>query len=332
LSADRPKNPRPKATSAPADRSSRHDQGTATVSAASRPIVAGVALSHPDRLIYPELGLSKFDLARYYEAIAEWVVPHLIGRPLTLLHCPRGMAGPCLFMKHAKQWGPDALRRVRIQEKTKIGEYLVADSISAVVALVQMGVVEVHTWNSTTADLERPNRIVWDLDPGPAVTWPQVVTAARLVQAVLKTLGLAAWVKTTGGRGLHIVVPIKPTLEWTECLAYARAVSEVLVRANPQMYTTTYAKRGRERKILLDYLRNNRTNTSVCAFSPRAREGAPVSVPVAWRELSGRPERWTLQTVPRRLRRLRSDPWAGYWTSAQTLSRVAIEALRSLEL
>jgi bifunctional non-homologous end joining protein LigD len=195
-------------------------------------------------------------------------------------------------MKHAKQWGPQALRRVRIQEKTKIGEYLVADSISAVVALVQMGIVEVHTWNSTTADLERPNQIIWDLDPGPAVTWTQVVTAARLVRAVLKSLGLVAWVKTTGGRGLHVVVPIRPTRDWTECLAYARAVSEVLVRADPQVYTTTFAKRGRERKILLDYLRNNRTNTSVGAFSPRARAGAPVSVPVDWRELRSGPERW----------------------------------------
>jgi bifunctional non-homologous end joining protein LigD len=304
----------------------------ATVSDASRPIVAGIALSHPDRLIYPDLGISKLDLARYYEAIAEWVVPHVIGRPLTLLHCPEGMTGPCRFMKHAKQWGPQALRRVRIQEKTKIGEYLVADSISAVVALVQMGIVEVHTWNSTTADLERPNRIIWDLDPGPAVTWTQVVTAARLVRAVLKSLGLAAWVKTTGGRGLHVVVPIRPTREWAECLAYARAVSEVLVRADPQVYTTTFAKRGRERKILLDYLRNNRTNTSVGAFSPRARAGAPVSVPVDWRELRSGPERWTLKTVPQRLRRLRADPWAAYWTSAQTLTRVSIQALRQLEL
>jgi bifunctional non-homologous end joining protein LigD len=224
------------------------------------------------------------------------------------------------------------LRRVRIQEKTKIGEYLVADSISAVVALVQMGIVEVHTWNSTTADLERPNRIIWDLDPGPAVTWTQVVTAARLVRAVLKTLGLRAWAKTTGGRGLHVVVPIRPTRDWTECLAYARAVSEVLVRADPQVYTTTFAKRGRERKILLDYLRNNRTNTAVGAFSPRARAGAPVSVPVDWRELRSGPERWTLTTVPQRVRRLRADPWAAYWTSAQTLARVSIQALRQLEL
>jgi len=150
----------------------------ATPKDASRPIVAGVPISHPDRLIYPDLGISKIDLARYYETIAEWVVPHVTGGPLTLLHCPDGMAAPCMFLKHAKQWGPSALRRVRIQEKTKLGEYLVADSIEAVVSLVQMGIVEVHTWNSTADDVERPNRTVWDLDPGPSITWNQVVTAA----------------------------------------------------------------------------------------------------------------------------------------------------------
>src|SRR5215510_13550237 len=127
-------------------------------------VVAGVRLSHPDRLIYPDLGLSKLQLAQYYEDIAEWIVPHVKGRPLTLIHCPAGIAGPCVYMRHGKAWGPSALRRVRIQEKTKVGEYLVADTIAAVVALAQMGVVEIHTWNSTTDDLERPNRIVWDLD------------------------------------------------------------------------------------------------------------------------------------------------------------------------
>jgi bifunctional non-homologous end joining protein LigD len=295
----------------------------------SRLTVAGVSLSHPDRLIYPDLGISKADLARYYEAVAPWVLPHVVGRPLTLLHCPQGMTAPCMYLKHAKQWGPSALRRVRIQEKTKIGEYLVADSISAVVALVQMGIVEVHTWNSTTDALERPNRIIWDLDPGPGVSWPRVVTAARLVRDVLKTLGMVSWVKTTGGRGLHVVVPITPSRDWSECLAYARAVSEAIVKTDPAIYTTAFAKSGRETKILIDYLRNNRTNTSICAFSPRARPGAPVSVPVDWRELRATPEPWTMATVLRRLRR-RADPWKAYWTVHQQISTASIKALLQL--
>ena len=299
---------------------------TTSGSAAS---VSGVRISHPDRLIYPELGISKMQLARYFEAIADWIVPHVAGRPLTLVHCPAGLAAPCNYLKHAKQWGPNALRRVQIQEKTKVGEYLVADTLAAVVSLAQMGIVEIHTWNTTTDNLERPDRIVWDLDPGPDVGWTPVATAARLVRDVLKKLGLASWVKTTGGRGLHVVVPITPSRDWSECLAFSKAVSETIERADSRMYTTAFAKAGRERKILIDYLRNNRTNTSVCAFSPRARPGAVVSMPLAWKELNAGPDGWTLPTVPQRLKR-RSDPWADYWTSTQTVTNTAIAALRSL--
>jgi bifunctional non-homologous end joining protein LigD len=292
--------------------------------------VAGVRISHPDRLIYPDLGISKIQLARYYEEIADWIVPHVAGRPLTLVHCPAGLAAPCIYLKHAKAWGPNALRRVKIQEKTKVGEYLVADSIEAVVSLAQMGIVEIHTWNSTAEDVDRPNRIVWDLDPGPAVTWKQIVQAAGLVRAVLKRLGLTSWVKTTGGRGLHVVVPIKPAHDVAKCLEFSRHVAEAIARTDPQLYTTRFAKLGRERKILIDYLRNNRTNTSICAFSPRARAGATVSMPLDWSDLSVSPDRWTLITVPRRLKRLRADPWAKYWTTAQKLSHASLAAVQAL--
>lgn len=283
------------------------------------PVVAGVRISHPDRWIYPDLEISKIQLARYYERIAEWIVPHVAARPLTLVHCPAGIAAPCNFLKHAKAWGPSALRRVRIQEKTKVGEYLVADSIEAVVSLAQMGIVEIHTWNCTADDIDRPNRLVWDLDPGPQVSWKNVVKAARLVRDVLNTLDLRSWVKTTGGRGLHVVVPLKRTRTVAECLDFSRAVSEAIAKTEPRSYTTAFAKAGRERQILIDYLRNNRTNTSVCAFSPRARPGATVSTPLDWNELDETPDRWTLLTVPPRLKRLRADPWKDYWHSGQVI-------------
>jgi bifunctional non-homologous end joining protein LigD len=292
------------------------------------PTVAGVRISHPDRLIYPDLGISKIQLAHYYEEIAEWIVPHVAGRPLTLVHCPKGLAAPCIYLKHAKAWGPSALRRVKIQEKTKVGEYLVADSIQAVVSLAQMGIVEIHTWNSTMEDIDRPNRIVWDLDPGPAVTWKQVVKAAGLVRAVLKTLGLTSWVKTTGGRGLHVVAPIKPAREVGECLEFSRGVSDAIARTDPKLYTTTFAKLGRERKILIDYLRNNRTNTSICAYSPRARPRATLSMPLDWSDLNASPERWTLPTAATRLKRLRSDPWAKYWDCHQEISDASFAAVQ----
>jgi bifunctional non-homologous end joining protein LigD len=295
---------------------------------AAAPIVAGIRLSHPDRLIYPDLNISKLRLAQYYEQIGEWILPHIQGRPLTLVHCPAGVAGPCQFLRHAKAWGPGALRRVRIREKTKVGEYLVADTVAAAVALAQMGIVEIHTWNSTAGDVERPNRIVWDLDPGPEIAWRQTVTAARRVKDVLETLGLASWVKTTGGQGLHVVVPIKPSIDWNTCLAFSRDVSEMIVRTNPTLYTTGFRKHGRERQILSDYLRNNRTNTSICAYSPRARPGAPVSVPLEWSELGSRPKDWTLPTVVRRLARLRKDPWKEYWTTTQRIAPATIEAVK----
>jgi bifunctional non-homologous end joining protein LigD len=297
---------------------------------AERPSVAGVGISHPDRVIYPDLGISKIQLARYYEDVGSWMLPHVARRPLTLLHCPGGLAAPCNYLRHAKAWGPNALRRVRIREKTKVGEYLVADSVEALVSLAQMGIVEIHTWNSTDDDVERPNRIILDLDPGPRVTWTQVVTAAKLVREVLTNLGLDSWVKTTGGRGLHVVVPIRPERDWSESLPFARKVSEAIARIDPHRYTTTFAKAGREEKLLIDYLRNNRTNTSVCAFSPRARPGAFVSMPIAWRDLAAGPQRWTLQTVPPRLKRARTDPWEGYWTSKQRLSTKALKALQRL--
>ena len=305
-----------------------HTRTRALAASDSSATVVGVRISHPGRVIYPDLGIAKIQLARYFERVADWIMPHLAGRPLTLVHCPAGIAAPCQFLKHAKAWGPSALRRVRIQEKTKVGEYLVADSIEAVVSLAQMGIVEIHTWNSTAGDLERPNRLVWDLDPSPAVSWRHVVTAAKLVRDILASLELRAWVKTTGGRGLHVVVPLKPKRTVAECLEFSRAVSEAIARTDPRTYTTAFARAGREHKILIDYLRNNRTNTSVCAFSPRARAGAAVSTPLDWKE--DPPERWTILTVPGRLAQSRRDRWAGYWDTAQTISAASFAAVTRL--
>ena len=278
--------------------------------------------------MYPDLGVTKRDVARYFEAVADAMVPHLAGRPLTLVHCPQGLAGECRFMKHSRLWAPEVVRRVNIHEKTKVGEYLVVDDARALLSIVQMDVLELHTWNSTVDHLEEPDRIVLDLDPGPEVPWPEVVHAARIVRAALEALGLAAFVKTTGGAGLHVVTPLVPGRPWTECLAFARGLATAIARHDPARFTIAYAKAGRERKILLDYLRNNRTNTSIAAFSTRARPGAPVSVPLAWDELArARPERHTLRTVPRRLVRLGADPWADYDRARRSLARSRLDAV-----
>jgi bifunctional non-homologous end joining protein LigD len=294
-------------------------------------VVRGIRISHPGRTIYPDLRITKLDLVRYHDAVARWMLPHVRGRPLTLLHCPNGLLAPCHFLRHSKVWGPDVLRRVRIREKTKTGEYLVADSIEAIVALVQMGVVEIHTWNSRVERLEQPDRIVWDLDPGPEVTWTRTVQAARLLRSVLKLLDLDSWLKTTGGRGLHVVVPLDPVRDWSECLSFSRAVAQSIARTDPGGFTTAFGKRGRENKILIDYLRNNRTNTSIAAFSTRARPGAPVSVPIAWRELSARvPPTFDMLTVVEGFSRRRTDPWRDYWTHRQRITDRAVTAIGRL--
>lgn len=297
----------------------------------ARDTVAGVTISHPDRILYPDLKLTKLDIARYYESIADWIVPHVAGRPLTLVRCPEGLRAECFFMKHSKVWAPSALRRVRIKEKTKLGEYLIADDIAGIVSLAQMGVLEIHTWNSVFEDVDRPNRVVFDLDPGDKVEWPAVVRAARMVRDALAAVKLESWVKTTGGRGLHVVVPLLPHADWSQCLEFSRALSERFEQAQPELYTTAFAKAGRERKILIDYLRNNRTNTSIAAYSTRARQGAPVSVPITWDELrvSLNPQSFTVLTVPKRLAKLKVDPWTGYGKARQKLTLQLIRAVKA---
>jgi bifunctional non-homologous end joining protein LigD len=173
---------------------------------------------------------------------------------------------------------------------------------------------------------------VLDLDPGPDVRFAEVARAAALVRDALAALGLASFVKTTGGVGLHVVVPLSPERPWQGCLAFARAFASALAAHDPRRFTTAFAKAGRERKILLDYLRNNRTNTSVAALSTRARAGAPVSVPISWDELTGRlrPERFTIESVPRRLAALGADPWRGYEAARRPLDRARLDAVAAL--
>src|SRR4029079_4977195 len=291
--------------------------------------VRRVSFSNPYRFMYNAPRLTKLDVVRYYDSIAPAMMPHVEGRPLTLVRCGEGIHGECFYMKHLKVWAPPALTRVKIKEKTKIGDYLVIESPEALVSLAQMNILEIHTWNTRYKKVDCADRIILDLDPGPGVAWTAVTAAARQVRALLETLGLRSFVKTTGGKGLHVVVPLEPRHDWSECLAFARAVAELMARHEPERFTTAFAKRGRERQILIDYLRNNRTNTSVAAFSTRARDGAPVSVPISCTELTPRldPAAFTVETVPGRLKRLRKDPWADYFRLRQRIPSNAIKSL-----
>ncbi len=284
--------------------------------------VAGVRLTHPDRALYPEPGITKRALAEFYEGIADWILPHVAGRPLTLLRCPEGLAKECFYMKHSELWAPPALRRVKIREKTKVGDYLVVDDLAGIISLVQMGILEIHTWNSTADSVEEPTRMVFDLDPGPAVRFDRVVAAARRVREMLLSAGLESFVKTTGGKGLHVVVPLGPGHGWDETFGFSQLVASQMVREEPRTYTDSMPKAGRKDKILVDVLRNNRGSTSVAAYSTRARPAAPVSVPLAWEELDRdrRPDHYTVENLPRRLSSLKADPWARYSTVRQKIA------------
>jgi bifunctional non-homologous end joining protein LigD len=299
--------------------------------------IAGVRLSHPDRVLYPEIGLTKRGLAEYYAAVADAILPHVQGRPLTLVRCPKGLTGPgdgdgCSYMKHSNVWAPAPLRRVRIREAKKIGEYLVIDDLAGVIALAQMDILEIHTWNSRADEVERPDRVIFDLDPGPQVAWPAVVDAARVVRKALSSLELESFVKTTGGYGLHVVVPLVPERSWDDCFVFSRALASAIAARHPERYTVSVPKAGREGKILIDYLRNNRGNTSVAAFSTRARPRAPVSVPISWEELSPKlaSDHFTVANVAARLRRKARDPWQGYDRARQRLTATILEAVAAV--
>jgi bifunctional non-homologous end joining protein LigD len=293
------------------------------------PVVAGVTLSNPDRVLYPEQGLTKIGLARYYEHVADWIVPHLENRPLTLVRCPEGYGAECFYQKHAKETVPDAIGRVEIPEERKTGVYMVADSLAAVIGLVQMGVLELHTWGARRDMLDRPDRIVMDLDPDPAVPWTSVVEAAQLVRTLLNELGLECFVKTTGGKGLHVAVPLQRVHTWDEVKSFSKALAEHLVRFIPDRFVANMSKQKRRGKIYVDFLRNAKGATAIAAYSTRAKSGAPVSVPLTWKELSAdlRSDHFTVANVPARLDHLRRDPWRDYFTIKQKLTRGMRQAL-----
>ena len=276
--------------------------------------IAGIKLTHPDRVLYPDQGITKLELAHYYEQVADWMIPHLKGRPLTLVRCPEGYKKQCFYQRHVTESLRDPIQSIRVKEGRSTVSYVAVDSAAGLMALVQMGVLEIHTWGSRQDRLEQPDRLIFDLDPDPALPWQQIKEAAETLRDRMSGLGFSAFVKTTGGKGLHVVVPITPKQDWEAVKLFTKKVAEDLVREAPQRYTATMSKSKRKGKIYIDYLRNTRTATAVCAFSTRARANAPVSAPVHWNELATdvRGEYFTIRNVPQRLARQRTDPWEGY--------------------
>jgi bifunctional non-homologous end joining protein LigD len=284
---------------------------------------SSVALSNPNRIFYPEIGVTKRALAEYYTEIADWIMPHLARRPLTLVRCPEGWEKQCFFQKHLSDVPSKVLRSIPIMEKEGLQYYSVADDIDGVIELVQIGALEIHVWGSREDKLEQPDTMTFDLDPAPEVGWASMTKAARLIRQRLSDLGLVSFAKTTGGKGLHIVTPLTPKAGWETVKSFSRAVAESIVREAPGEYIATMSKERRKGKIFIDHLRNVRGATSIAVYSTRSRQGAPISTPVAWDELTVdlKPDSFNIHNIRRRLAGLAEDPWAGYFSIGQEITQ-----------
>ncbi len=294
-----------------------------------RTTLEGIALSHPERVLYPEPGITKADLARHYVAIQDWILPRLIDRPLTLLRCPEGCGGPCFYQKHPGDALDDRVPRIPIPEKKGVFESVYVRSVSDLVALVQVGVLEIHPWSARIDDLERPDLLVFDLDPGPETAWRDVVRTARGLRDRLDDLGLKSFVRITGGKGLHLVVPLEPSIDWKHAKAFTRAVARAQVAADPERTTVELSKARRRGRIYIDFLRNDRGATAIASYSTRARPGAPVAVPIRWDELTSglRSDRYSVDALRRRLAALRTDPWEGFEQGRRRLDEATCQAI-----
>ena len=319
-------------TRAPAGDSAMPAAARTRAKTTSASMSASIELTHPERVVFPDSGITKHQVFDYYRAMARWLLPEILGRPLSIVRCPQGAGRPCFFQKHHTP-GMDRVDAVPLAEEGGTrADYLVVRDEAGLLELVQFNAIEFHPWGARADAPDEADRIVFDLDPGPDVPWPHVVEAARLVRKRLRALGLTSFVRTSGGKGLHVVVPLKPACPWPQAKDFAHAFAESMAASEPLAYVATATKKFRKGKIFIDYLRNGRGATSVASFSLRAREGAPVSMPLRWEEL-GRikgGDAYTLSTAPRRMSRLGAHPWGDYARRRQDLAAVS-DALSTLQ-
>jgi bifunctional non-homologous end joining protein LigD len=276
-------------------------------------------LSHPERVLFTDPPITKQQLADFYTRIADHVLPGLAGRPLLLLRCPDGGGGECFFQKHTSPGFPASVHEVLDPLDRK--RWLYVDDLDGLLGLVQMSCLEYHVWGTTAADIDHADRIVFDLDPGDGVSWSQVIAAAQQVRERLQDLDLQSFVRTSGGKGLHVVVPLRPAADWDGAKAFSHAVAETLAREQPDRYLAVATKAKRDGRIYIDYLRNGRGATAVASYSLRNRPGAPIATPLTWQELPRlkSPQQFHYANMVRRLRRQRQDPWADIASVRQQL-------------
>jgi bifunctional non-homologous end joining protein LigD len=277
--------------------------------------VGGIALTHPDRELWP--GITKLQLAEYWQAIADHALPGLAHRPLAIVRCPEGIGGEHFFQKHGHGTLPAGIR----QGEASGSPYLAIDDVKGLISMAQISAIELHAWGATEADPLHPDQMVFDLDPGDGVAFSDVVSAATEVRDQLRRLGLESFCRTTGGKGLHVVVPLQPLAHWDEVKPFCRALAETMSQEKPDRYLPTLKKVDRRGKILIDWLRNGMGATAVASFCPRARPGATVATPLAWDEVNRKldPANFTMLNIPDRLARLQIDPWDGFASMRQRL-------------
>ncbi len=291
--------------------------------------VGGIRISHPDRVVYPDTDITKLDLAEYYYAVRDHILPFVAGRPLSMVRCPEGIGGQCFFQRHIAREQSPYLFDTGIQVKGRNEDYLMIEDEKGLITLVQWGVIEMHPWGCKADRPDLPDKIIFDLDPDPGVPWTRVLDAVGEVRTRMEEFGLKTFLKTTGGKGLHVTVPLTPKYGWPTIKAFARAVAQSMEQDSPELYVANMSKEKRAGRIFIDYLRNELTSTAIAPFAVRARPGATVATPLAWDELTPdlKPAAFTIATVPRRLEQI-DDPWADYSAIDQVIRDEIIEALR----
>jgi bifunctional non-homologous end joining protein LigD len=281
----------------------------------------GITITHADRVVYPDDGITKGDVVTYYKAVMPWLLPGLQQRPVSVIRCPEGTAEACFFQKHPIQ-GLHQVGVVELKEESGARQpYMYVQDARSVLELVQFGTLEFHIWGATAKQPDKADQVVFDLDPADDVAWDKVSATARMLRRMLEALGLRSFVRTSGGIGLHVVLPLNPSAGWEDAKQFARAVASTMTHSNPEEFIDTASKQQRKGKIFVDYLRNTRGATSVANYSLRADAGAPVATPLRWTELGRLPgsNAYDIHSLPKRLTHLRGDPWEGFSTTKQSL-------------
>ena len=293
------------------------------------PVFAGITISNPDKVYYPKSGLTKLDIAKYYETVAPFLLPYVARRPISLVRCPEGIEGERFFQRHAMKGMSKAIKQIPIPGGETNKPYLYIDDEEGLFGLIQISTLEIHDWGVSLAHVNEPDRLVFDLDPDEDLDLGTLKAAAVEVREFLEDLGFKSFLKSTGGKGLHLVAPLAPKLGWDVVKGFAKAIADALVSARPDRYTANPLKKTREGKIFVDYLRNQRGGSAIVNYSTRAKEGAPVACPLRWDELKGLKAAapYTVTTLPARLKAMKRDPWEGFSSTRQSITAKARKAL-----